>query len=280
MAQKKITVHKEAEEELIYDSAVIYKRGETWHFRMWLANEKKYARKSLNTKNKLIALERGKENYFEIMSNIKQGKTYFSLTTKEGVEKFLENKAKEIGTNIKVGRYGTIKTHLMHWLEFIKKDTKLKDLHRMDCENYYLERNKNKKKLPVKSITLKQEMSTINTMMKWLFKHNYTLIDGFEFKKVKRIDKKDETLRRNTFTSDEIEQIDECIKDYCDELLSILVHDQREFFYSKSLQQTGLILDDFGYLHLGCWWPVTECTMRPFMVVMLDPFPNHYLSFL
>jgi len=216
MAQKKITVHYEIEEELIYDTAVIYKRGEIWQFRMWLSGENKYARKSLNTKNKLIALERGKENYLEIMSNMKQGKTYFSLTTKEGVEKFLENKAKEIGTNIKEGRYGTIKTHLMHWLEFIKKDTKLKDLHRMDCENYYLERNKNKKKLPVKSITLKQEMSTVNTMMKWLYKHNFTLIDSFEFKKIKRIDKKDETLRRNTFSTDEIEQIEKCIEDYCD----------------------------------------------------------------
>jgi len=213
---KQLTRAKEEKGEvLIYDNAVIYQRGEYWQFRMWLANENKYARKSLNTKNKMIALERGKECYLEIMSNIKRGKTYFSLTTKEGVEKYLENKEKEIGTSIVKGRYGTLKTHLNHWLDFILKDTKLKDLHRMDCENYYLSRTKNKKKIPVKANTIKQEMGTINTMMKWLYKHNLTLIDEFEFKKIKRVDKRDEVLRRNTFTTGEVEQIEECIEDYC-----------------------------------------------------------------
>lgn len=186
----KLTVANEEEgEELIYDNAVVYKRGEYWQFRMWLPNENKYARKSLNTKNKLIAIERGKEYYLEIMSNIKLGKTYFSLTTKEGVEKYLENKEKDIGVSIVKGRHATLRTHLNHWLDYIKKDTKLKDLHRMDCENYYTSRTKNKKKVPVKSNTIKQEMGTINTMMKWLYKHNLTLIDEFEFKKIKRIDK-------------------------------------------------------------------------------------------
>ena len=66
---KQLTRAKEEEGEvLIYDNAVIYQRGEYWQFRMWLANENKYARKSLNTKNKMIALERGKEYYLEIMS--------------------------------------------------------------------------------------------------------------------------------------------------------------------------------------------------------------------
>jgi integrase len=203
------------DEIAIFDDAVIYRRGEFWQFRMWLPKENKYARQSLRTKNKSIALEKGKDIYLEILASNKAGKTYFSLTTKQGVEKYLENKQKEVGTNIKKGRYGTIKTHLEHWLNFIEKDKRLKDLHRMDCENYYLERTKNKKKVPVKAVTLKQEMSTINSMMKWLYKHNYTLIEEFEFKKLKRIDKKDETLRRNTFYSFEVEQIEQSIPEYC-----------------------------------------------------------------
>jgi integrase len=221
---KLIKAHEENDEILVYDQAVVYKRGDYWQFRMWLRAENKYARKSLGTKNRLIAIEKAKDYYLEIMSNIKLGKTYFSLTAKEGVEIYLANKEKEIGTNIKAGRYGTIKTHLAHWLNFIARDTKLKDLHRMNCENYYLERNKNKKKVPVKSITLKQEMSTINTMMKWLHKHNHTLIDEFEFKKLKRIDKRDETLRRNTFYSFEVETIEECLVDYCDKEKNNLEH--------------------------------------------------------
>lgn len=251
---------KEAPDEIpIYDNAVIYRRGEYWQFRMWLSAENKYARKSLGTKNQLIALERGKENYFEIMSNMKLGKTYFSLTTKDGVEKYLASKEKEIGTNIKVGRYGTIKTHLEHWLNFIKRDAKLKDLHRMDCENYYLARNKNKKKVAVKSITLKQEMSTINTMMKWLHKHNHTLIDGFEFKKLKRIDKKDETLRRNTFYTFEVVAIEECLVDYCDKEKNNL--EQNEWltrlcvsYYLMVASMTGLRTGEQKQLKWGDIW--------------------------
>ncbi len=33
------------EEIPIFDEAFIYKRGAYWHFRMWLNNERKYARK-------------------------------------------------------------------------------------------------------------------------------------------------------------------------------------------------------------------------------------------
>ena len=199
----------------IFDDAVIYRRGDVWHFRMWLTKERKYARQSLRTQNRAIAMEKGKDIYLEILANSRAGKNYFSLTTKQGVEKYLQNKEKEIGTNIKKGRYGTIKTHLEHWLNFIDKDKRLKDLHRMDCENYYLARNKNKKKLPVKAVTVKQEMSTINSMIKWLHKHNFCLIEEFEFKKQKRTDKKDETLRRNTFYSFEVEQIEQSIPEYC-----------------------------------------------------------------
>ena len=37
------------EEIPIFDEAFIYKRGAYWHFRMWLNNERKYARKSLRS---------------------------------------------------------------------------------------------------------------------------------------------------------------------------------------------------------------------------------------
>ena len=45
----------------IFDEASIYKRGVYWHFRMWLNNERKYARKSLRTLSKTTAIEKGKE---------------------------------------------------------------------------------------------------------------------------------------------------------------------------------------------------------------------------
>ena len=107
-----------------------------WNFRMRLNNELKYARKSLRTRSKTTAIEKGKEAYLEIFANRKMGKTYFSLNTKEGVNNYLEQgvnhylehrkKDVEIGLIVK-GRYTTIKTHLQHFLDFIGKDTKLKE---------------------------------------------------------------------------------------------------------------------------------------------------------
>ena len=32
------------EEVSIFDEAIVYKRGDYWHFRMWLSKESKYAR--------------------------------------------------------------------------------------------------------------------------------------------------------------------------------------------------------------------------------------------
>ena len=41
----------------------MYKRGEYWQFRMWLAKENKYVRKSLRTRSETTAVERGKAAY-------------------------------------------------------------------------------------------------------------------------------------------------------------------------------------------------------------------------
>jgi len=62
------------------------KRGEYWQFRMWLPKENKYARKSLRIPGEATAIEKDKAAYLEIYANLEQGETYFSITTKEGVE--------------------------------------------------------------------------------------------------------------------------------------------------------------------------------------------------
>ena len=105
------------------------------------------------------------------------------------------------------GRYGTIKTHLEHWLDFIGRDTKLKELERTDCENYLHSRTKTKKKINVSQTTVANEQSSINAMITWLYKRNETYIDGFDFKPLKRIDRGDEALRRSTFEDEEIVRI-------------------------------------------------------------------------
>ena len=80
-----------ADEIEIYDEAVVYKRGEYWQMRMWLGKEKKYARFSLRTRNRDTAIDKAKKYYHELMAQQLAGKTYFSKTTKQGVEEYLNN---------------------------------------------------------------------------------------------------------------------------------------------------------------------------------------------
>lgn len=190
----------------IFEEALVYKRGEYWQMRMWLAKEHKYARFSLKTRNRTTAIDKAKLHYHELMAGQLQGKSYFSITTRMGVEMYLEHRKKDVTNGFIVsGRYNTIATHLKHWLTFIGKDVKLKELERTDCEDYFASRTKTKKKetIRISQTTVENEQSSVNAMMAWLYKHKETYIDGFDFKKLKAVDKGSEANRRNTFTDDE-----------------------------------------------------------------------------
>ena len=183
-----------------------------------LGKEKKYARFSLRTRNRDTAIDKAKKYYHELMAQQLAGKTYFSKTTKQGVEEYLKQRALDVEAELIVkGRYGTIKTHLEHWLDFIGRDTKLKELERTDCENYLHSRTKTKKKINVSQTTVANEQSTINAMLSWLYRRNETYIEAFDFKPLKRIDRGDEALRRSTFTDEEVIVIKQELEKYITE---------------------------------------------------------------
>jgi integrase len=201
----------------IFEEALVYKRGEYWQMRMWLAKEHKYARFSLKTRNRSTAIDKAKLHYHELMAGQLQGKTYFSITTRMGVEMYLEHRKKDVTNGFIVsGRYNTIATHLNHWLKFIGKDVKLKELERTDCEDYFTSRTKTKKKktIRISQTTVENEQSSVNAMMAWLYKHKETYIDGFDFKKLKAVDKGSEENRRSTFTDDEVARWTKSLADY------------------------------------------------------------------
>ena len=120
---------------------------------MWLNNERKYSRKSLRTRSKTSAIEKG--------------------------------------------RNAKIKTHLQHFLDFIGKDSKLKELERIDCDDYFYEQMK-KSKNNVKQDTIQNKQSTINSCMKFLFRNNQTHFEAFDFKKLFKVDRNNEAIRRAT----------------------------------------------------------------------------------
>ena len=60
-----------------------------------------------------------------------------------------------------------------------------------------------RQKEDVQQKTVHGEQATINGIMKWLYRQNETYVDGFDFKKLKRVDDAGESVRRQTLTSEE-----------------------------------------------------------------------------
>ena len=201
----------------IFEKGLLSKRGDYWHFRLWLDKEKKYVRRSLKTRNMHIAVELAREMYLEIYANLKQGKSFYSITCEQAAEKYLEARLKdyEVG-QISYGRYATIKSHLKTWEKFIGKKKSLRELKRKDCENYYewrYERTDGK----VSLITIDNEQMTINSMMKWLKRADEAEIDGFDFKKLKKDGENEENVRRQTLTNEEYNDLIKAIRKLCSE---------------------------------------------------------------
>ena len=201
----------------IFEKGLLSKRGDYWHFRLWLEKEKKYVRRSLRTRKRTEAVELAKDMYLEMYANIKQGKSYYSITCEQAAEKYLEARLKdyEVG-QISLSRYRTIRTHLKTWKEFIGAKKRLKDLTRKDCEEYYewrYERTDGK----VSLVTIDNEQITINSMMKWLKRADEATIDGFDFKKLKKDGENEETVRRQTLTNEEYNDLIKAMRKLCSE---------------------------------------------------------------
>lgn len=205
------------DEIVIFDEGIVYKRGDYWQFRLWLRKEGKYVRRSLGTRNRTTAIEKGKQLYLELLANLKQGKTYFSIDAKRAVELYVEHRKRDVDAGLIVpGRLATIRAHLKNWLDFIGRDTKLKEMERTDCENYFHFRVKGAGRTAARQVTVQNEQSTINAMMDWLFKHGEARIDGFDFRKLPRIDTRDDAIRRATFEAREVDEFKQAVGLYCD----------------------------------------------------------------
>ena len=62
---------------------------------------------------------------------------------------------------------------------------------------------------------MQNEKITINACIKWLNKNGETHIDGFDFKKLPRLDKGNDAIRRATLSNDEYESLCRAMRSYC-----------------------------------------------------------------
>lgn len=200
--------HKHADKEIkIFDEAVIYRRGENWHFRLWLTNEHKYVRKSLQTTNADVATSKAKDLYLSLYADQKAGKSYYSLSLQQGVERYLKYRESDVAAGLIVaGRLATIRAHLSHWKDFIGDKKKLSELTSDCCVDYFNHRVNHPKK-PAKQVTIQNEQSSINACVKYLYKKGLTHISELEFKKLPKLAPNNEAVRRATFTTEEYENI-------------------------------------------------------------------------
>ena len=75
--------HYKENEIPIYDGeAVLYLVGETWYYRCWLKSENKYARKSLRTKSREMAIERSKSAHRRLLTDVEDGRLFFAIYIK------------------------------------------------------------------------------------------------------------------------------------------------------------------------------------------------------
>ena len=90
----------------------------------------------------------------------------------------------------------------------------MKALNTEDCEDYFQYRQR-VSSCKVKNLTVQHEQSTINRCVRWLHKRGETEIDGFEFRKLPRVDRGNEAVRRATLTGEEYAQLCTAMRVYC-----------------------------------------------------------------
>ena len=101
---------------ILGSKAVIFQnKYDVWQFRMYVKQARRYVEKSLRTKEQALAEERAEDLYIEIRNDIKNGKSFFAISIKEGVQMYLEYRKQDVGVadvGIVEGRNRTIVTHL------------------------------------------------------------------------------------------------------------------------------------------------------------------------
>lgn len=92
--------------------------GKNWQFRMWIAEDKKYFRQALKTKDRETAVTRATELYLTTQTKLRTGERVFDTTLGELVEVYMNEQKKRIRVGavgkgdigITEGRFVTIRT--------------------------------------------------------------------------------------------------------------------------------------------------------------------------
>ena len=194
--------------------AIIYTNDfEVWQFRCWISGEGKYVRKSLRTKVRSDAIELAKKEYLAIEYARQNDKKLFGVSIVDAVNAFVASKEKQVGRSIVAGRLATIKAHLQHFIDYIGRNTKVQNISKrclkcievdgeeLDFVTFRMDENASES-------TVRNEVSTIKMLFKWLYEEDYTDFPSLQQPDLAyshhNVDR--ELVRRQTFTKSEYRQ--------------------------------------------------------------------------
>ena len=184
--------------------------GDVYQFRMYVRDEGKHYRKSLKTKDLTTALERGREMGMKILTDVKRGAKVFGLTFQEAVDLYLEDRQKDVdGGLITKGRHYTIQNQLKWFLKIVGHKTKVSEHERNSIFNFRRKRNAINQ---ITDVTLRNEQSTINHMMKFLYRKNISHFETYDFQKV--VIRQDDVGKRDTLTLKEYDKLIRFMRTY------------------------------------------------------------------
>ena len=240
---KKVRKKKSATQQKIQinDHCLIWKRGNTWQFQMYISSQRKYDRISLGTHDEDVARQKAIERYGRNSYLINSGMEVFSLTLAKAAELYLEERRKDIykpvgdadmpmvGT-IGEGRWNTIKNQLKPFIEIHGKEARLSSLSPAAGNSYVKERIGRRGK-SMKTSTLRNEQATINAMFKWLHSKNYIQFDGLDFPKIRSNAEDDNTDRSDTFNRTEVRNLRKVLWDILDTKPSSLATTEKKRDY-------------------------------------------------
>jgi len=184
--------------------------GDVWQFRMWISEEKKYLRKSLQTRDFEAANERAEKLYLETMANVSSGKKLFGLSLQELTDLYIEWRSGDVGQRITSGRLITLKSQMKHILAFKGANLKVGELERNSFYEY--EGWRKKTKPGTASVTIRNEQSTINHMMDFAYREGYTHLPQLDFRPINI--RREEVGRRDIFKLHEYDELIRFLRSY------------------------------------------------------------------
>ena len=191
--------------EILGGKALIFRvkaSGDIWQFRMWIAEEKKYLRKTLQTTDTSTAIKRAETKYLEIYSDVKTGKKIFGITLSELICAYIAWRSKDVdGGKITAGRLLTIQSQLRNLVRYKSKDTKISGLDRSSLYDYAQWRRTDKSK--TQDVTIRNEQVTFNHMIAYAYRNGLAHFDKFDFQSIKIKD----IRTRDIFSLDEYDDL-------------------------------------------------------------------------